>query len=345
MTHSINTQGHGEQHRTMKNSEIIIAKRKEPIPIKGDFFLKDVVSLDQFDRKSIELLFRQVIKIKKTPTKKLLKILSGKIVALLFFEPSTRTFSSNSAAVKRLGGQTVEHQNPMQNSSVVKGETIEDTIMMIEQYSDAIVIRHPQVGTAEKSAKVADIPVINAGDGIGEHPTQALLDMFTIYEKHGRLDNIKGLMVGDLLNGRTVHSVIKGLSIFPNNTLYLLSPKQLCLSKKDLDEAKKRNIKLVEIKSFEEIPADCHFWYWTRVQKERFTDKNEYEKLKHSFVLTKKLVDMKAGKNTLLMHPLPRVGEIETTVDSDPRAVYLTTEAKNGMYVRMTLFKLILNDK
>jgi len=196
--------------------------------------------------------------------------------------------------------------------------------------------------TAEKVSDVANIPIINAGDGVGEHPTQALLDMFTIFEKHQCLDHLKGLIVGDLLNGRTVHSLIRGLSIFPNNTLYLLSPKQLRLSKKDLEEAKKRKIKLVEIESFEEIPSDCHFWYWTRVQKERFTDKREYEKLKLSFILTKKIVDKKAGKNTLIMHPLPRVGEIETAVDSDPRAVYLTTEAKNGMYVRMALFSLIL---
>jgi aspartate carbamoyltransferase len=264
------------------------------------------------------------------------------VVGLLFFEPSTRTFSSNCAAVKRLGGQTIEHQNPTQNSSVVKGESIEDTAKMIEQYCDAIVMRHPIVGTLKKVADVADIPVINAGDGIGEHPTQALLDMYTIYEKHKRLNNLKGLMVGDLLNGRTVHSLIRGLSIFPNNTIYLLSPKQLRLSDKDLEEAKRRKIKLVEIKSFNEIPPDCHFWYWTRVQKERFSDKQEYEKLKLSFILTKKLVDEKAGKNTLLMHPLPRVGEIETAVDGDKRAVYLTSEPKNGMYVRMALFSLIL---
>jgi len=261
---------------------------------------------------------------------------------LLFFEPSTRTFSSNCAAVKRLGGQTIEYQNPLLSSSVVKGETIEDTTKMIEQYCDAIVMRHPIVGTLKKVADVADIPVINAGDGIGEHPTQALLDMYTIYEKHKRLNNLKGLMVGDLLNGRTVHSLIRGLSIFPNNTIFLLSPKQLRLSEKDLEEAKRRKIKLVEIKSLDEIPPDCHFWYWTRVQKERFSDKQEYEKLKLSFILTKKLVDEKAGKNTLLMHPLPRVGEIETAVDSDQRAVYLTTEPKNGMYVRMALLKLIL---
>ncbi|MFA6552620.1 MAG: aspartate carbamoyltransferase [Candidatus Paceibacterota bacterium] len=315
----------------MKNSEI--------------FFGKDIISLDQLDRKSIEFLFQEVKRIKKTPVKKLLKTLSGKVVGLMFFEPSTRTFSSNSAAVKRLGGQTVEYQNPLETSSVVKGETIEDTTKMMEQYCDAIVMRHPIAGTLRKVAEVSDIPVINAGDGIGEHPTQALLDMFTVFEKHKHLDNIKGLMVGDLLNGRTVHSIIKCLSIFSNNTLYLLSPKQLRLSDKDLEEAKKRKIKLIEIKSFKEIPADCHFWYWTRVQKERFVDKDEYERLKLSFILTKKLVDEKAGKNTLIMHPLPRVGEIELAVDADPRAVYLNIEAKNGMFVRMALLSLILKTR
>lgn len=310
--------------------------------ISSNFFNKSIVSLAQFDKKSIRVLFKRVEKIKKTSTSKLLKILSGKVVALLFFEPSTRTFSSNASAAKRLGGATIEHQNPLQTSSVVKGETIEDTIKIIGQYSDAVVIRHPQVGTAEKVSKAADIPIINAGDGIGEHPTQALLDILTIFEKHKKLSGLKGLIVGDLLNGRTVHSLIRGLSIFQNNTLYLLSPKQLRLAKKDLEQAKRRKIKLIEINSFEEIPADCHFWYWTRVQKERFSDKDEYERLKHSFILTKKLVEEKAGKNTLLMHPLPRVGEIETAVDDDPRAVYLTTQAKNGMYVRMALFSLIL---
>jgi len=310
--------------------------------IKGTFLHKDVVSLDQFDRKSVLQLFSQVKKIKKTPVKKLLKILSGKVVALLFFEPSTRTFSSNCAAVKRLGGATIEHQNPMQTSSVIKGETIDDTIRMIEQYSDAIVIRHPLVGTARRSAEVADIPVINAGDGIGEHPTQALLDMFTIYEKFDTLDGLKGLMVGDLLNGRTIHSLIKGLSIFRNNTIYLLAPKQLGLSKQDFKEFKSRGINLVGIGSLKEIPTNCHFWYWTRVQKERFDDKKEYEKLRLSFILDKKLVEERAGIHTLLMHPLPRVGEIKTEVDNDPRAVYLTAQPKNGMYVRMGLFSLIL---
>ncbi len=310
--------------------------------IKGDFKGKDVVSLDQFDTRSIEKVFATAAKIKKTSAKKLLRTLTGKVAGLLFFEPSTRTFSSNSAGFKRLGGQTVEHQNPNVTSSTVKGETIEDTVRMMEQYCDLLVIRHPLKGTLEVAANASSVPVINAGDGIGEHPTQALLDMFTIREKFKTLTNLKGLMVGDMLNGRTVHSLIRGLSMYPNNTIYLLSPKQLKLSREEFDLYTKRGINLIEIDSIDQIPSDCHFWYWTRVQKERFSDKKEYERLKLSFILTKKLVSKKAGKDTLLMHPLPRVGEIETAVDSDPRAVYLSTEARNGMYVRMALFSLIL---
>lgn len=311
-------------------------------PIKGNFKGKDVISLDQFDRRSVEMLFKQVKKIKKTPTLKLLNILKGSVAGLMFFEPSTRTFSSNAAAFKRLGGATIDHQNPSVTSSAVKGETIEDTVRMMQQYCDILVIRHPLKGTLEKAADAADIPVINAGDGIGEHPTQALLDMFTIYEKSGKLTGIKGLMAGDMLNGRTVHSLIRGLSIFPNNTLYLLSPNRLKLSREEFNQYSKRGIRLIEINSVGDIPSDCHFWYWTRVQKERFEDKREYEKLKLSFILTPGLVEKKAGKKTLLMHPLPRVGEIETAVDSDRRAVYLNAEPRNGMYVRMGLFNLIL---
>ncbi len=311
-------------------------------PIKGSFKGKDVVSLDQFDQKSIKVLFKEAARIKKSKAKELLRTLPGRVAGLMFFEPSTRTFSSNSAAFKRLGGATVEHQNPLVTSSAVKGETIEDTAMMMQQYCDILVIRHPVKGTLARVADVADIPVINAGDGIGEHPTQALLDMFTIWEKFAKLTGIKGLMAGDMLNGRTVHSLIRGLSIFPGNTIYLLSPKQLRLSREEFQLYTKRGIKLVEIESLKQIPPDCHFWYWTRVQKERFADKKVYEKLKLSFILTKKLVTEKAGKKTIFMHPLPRVGEIELAVDKDPRSLYLTTEARNGMFVRMALFSLIL---
>jgi aspartate carbamoyltransferase catalytic subunit len=151
-------------------------------------------------------------------------------------------------------------------------------------------------------------------------------------------------MVGDMLNGRTIHSLIRGLSIFPGNKIYLLSPSSLKLSREVYQLYSKRGIKLIEISKTSEIPSNCHFWYWTRVQKERFEDKKVYEKLKLSFILTKKLIEEKAGKNTLLMHPLPRVGEIDVEVDRDPRAVYLTRQAKNGMYLRMALFKLILKE-
>lgn len=310
--------------------------------IKGSFKGKDIISLDQFDHKSIMVLFKETAKIKKTDPKKLLSVLKSKIAGLVFFEPSTRTFSSNTTAFKRLGGQTVEHQNPTTTSSAVKGETVEDMAKMLEQYCDIIVMRHPVKGTLKSVADSVGIPVVNAGDGIGEHPTQALLDIFTIWEKFGKVSGLTGLMAGDMLNGRTVHSLIRGLSIFPGNKIYLLSPNQLRLSREEYELYSKRGVRLIEISKTTEIPPNCHFWYWTRVQKERFADKKVYEKLKLSFILTKKLVQEKAGKNTLLMHPLPRVGEIEMEVDDDKRAVYLTTEARNGMYVRMALFKLIL---
>jgi aspartate carbamoyltransferase catalytic subunit len=312
--------------------------------INNNFKNKDIISLDQFDQKSILKLFRETARLKKSSPKKLLSVLKGKIAGMVFFEPSTRTFSSNTVAFKRLGGQTVEYQNPLVTSSAVKGESIEDMVKMFEQYCDIIVMRHPIKGTLKKVADVVEIPVINAGDGIGEHPTQALLDMFTIWEKFGKVSGLTGLMVGDMLNGRTIHSLIGGLSIFPGNKIYLLSPSSLKLSREEYQLYSKRGIKIIEISKTSEIPSNCHFWYWTRVQKERFEDKKVYEKLKLSFILTKKLIEEKAGKNTLLMHPLPRVGEIDLEVDRDPRAVYLTRQAKNGMYLRMALFKLILKE-
>lgn len=266
-------------------------------------------------------------------------------MTLLFFEPSSRTFSSFAAAVKKLGGMTIEYQNPLQTSSSVKGETIEDTFQVFENYSDAIVMRHYQKGTLQKAADAVSIPVINAGDGIGEHPTQALLDAYTIFNNTKKLDGLTGLMAGDMLNGRTVHSLLQLLSLYKNNTIYLLSPKQLKLENEFKRHIEERGVKLIEISSQNEIPITCDFWYWTRVQKERFTDKGEYEKLKHSFVLTQKLLSEKGNKKLILMHPLPRVGEIETQVDSDPRALYLTTQVKNGMYIRMALLSMIFGKK
>ncbi len=273
---------------------------------------------------------------------KLSTILKGKMVTLVFFEPSTRTFSSFCTAVKKLGGMTIEYQNPLQTSSAIKGETLEDTCQVFENYSDAIVMRHFEKGALLRAKNAVKIPVINAGDGIGEHPTQALFDAYTIYKKAGSLSNITGLIVGDLLNGRTVHSLLKIFALHKRNTIYLLSPKELRLEKGFKEEIEKKGVKLIEIFSQNDIPADCNFWYWTRVQKERFTNKKEYELLKNKFVLTPDLLKEKGNKNMLIMHPLPRVGDIDTSIDTDPRAVYLKDQIKNGLYVRMALLSLIL---
>lgn len=270
------------------------------------------------------------------------KILKGKLVTLLFFEPSSRTFSSFASAVKRLGGMTLEYQNPLQTSSAIKGETMEDTMRVFENYSDAVVMRHFEKGTLKRAADAVSIPVINAGDGIGEHPTQALLDAYTIHRNSGGLSGICGVMVGDLLNGRTVHSLLKLLSLYKNNTVYLLSPKQLKLEKTFKEEIEKKGVRLIEISSQSEIPITADFWYWTRVQKERFSDKKEYEQLKNKFVVTPELLEEKGNKKMILMHPLPRVGDIDVRVDSDKRSVYLSEQVKNGLYIRMALLSLIL---
>jgi len=311
------------------------------------FFSTDILSLEQFSSSDLLLLFGKADKIRKVIEKKgYIDLLKGKLATLLFYEPSSRTFSSFAAAVKRLGEQVIEYQNPTQTSSAVKGETISDSTKVFETYSDAIIMRHPVEGTAKIAAAAATrVPVINAGDGSGEHPTQAFLDLYTMYSLHKTLNGLKILLVGDLLYGRTVHSLLKGLSLFKNITVYLLSPKNLQMPESVKSYATKRGLKIIEISTQKEIPPDCHVWYWTRVQKERFKNLKDYEKVKLTYVLTKKLVDEKAAKNTIFMHPLPRVGEITLDVDSDPRAIYLTEQIKNGMYVRMALLALVLLPK
>ncbi len=312
--------------------------------INGKFKGKDILSLDQFSSKDIQILFSAVKKMKNIAVNsKPSKLLQGKIITLLFYEPSSRTFGSFSAAVKRLGGQTIAVQDPQRVSSVAKGETLEDTIRVFESYCDAIVIRHPEKGKVKAAADAAFfIPVINGGDGVGEHPTQALYDLYTIYEKFKTLENLTLLIAGDLLNGRTVHSLLKGLSLFKRNTVYLLSPSQLRLSRDDFFTFSNKGLKLIEIESTKDIPKNAHVWYWTRVQKERFTNMKLYEKVKNRFILTPQLIKDYGNKNMILMHPLPRIEEIAKDVDTDPRAVYLRSQIRNGMYVRMALLALIL---
>ena len=316
--------------------------------INGKFSGKDIISLNQFNPSDISILFKRTSQMKKIAVNaKPSDLLKGNIVTLIFYEPSSRTFGSFGAAVKQLGGATVEIQDPSHFSSVSKGETLEDTIRVFEAYCDAIVIRHPIAGTALSAASAARfVPIINAGDGIGEHPTQALLDLYTIFEQTKRLDSLTGVLAGDMLNGRTVHSLIRGLSKYIGNTLYLLSPKELRLDRYELKTLRSHmesgKVELIEIESEKDIPKNADFWYWTRVQKERFKSLKEYEKVKNRFILDSKLIKDRAGKNTIFMHPLPRVGEILEEVDENPNAVYLRSEIRNGMYVRMALISLIL---
>jgi len=312
--------------------------------INGKFKGKDILSLDQFDIPSIKKIF--------TITKRMAKIaqnakpsslLRGNIVTLLFYEPSSRTFGSFGAATKQLGGQTIDIIDPKSFSSVSKGETLEDTIQVFESYSDAIVIRHPEQGAAIKAAEAAKfVPILNAGDGPGEHPTQTLLDLYTIYEKFGKLNNLTGVVAGDILYGRTVKSLIRGLSLYEGNTLYLLSPEELKLTREEFKDLGSRGVKLIEITNIKDMPKNADFWYWTRTQKERFKTPESYEKVKNKFIVTKQLMKDFAGKNTIVMHPLPRVGEILTEVDDDPRCIFLRSQVRNGMYIRMALLALIL---
>lgn len=312
-----------------------------PPLIKDNFKQKSLLSVDQLDKSSILNLFKKVPLQKRSVEKNEIRNdLKGKIISLLFFEPSSRTFSSFAAAVKRLGGQTLEFQNLTETSSVKKGESLEDTIKTFSVYSNGIIIRHPQAFSAYNASQVCNIPVINAGDGTNEHPTQMLLDLYTIYEKFNKLNNLKGVLVGDLLNGRTVHSLLKGLSKFKGNTVYLLSPKQLSFPLEKFSTELK-NTQIIKIRDESEIPEDANFWYWTRVQKERFKNLREYEKLKNSFILSNELLSKKGNKNLILMHPLPRIEEIESEVDQDKRAMYFRNQIRNGLYVRMALLSLI----
>lgn len=302
-----------------------------------------ILSLSQFSPHSLTKLFNYTNKLiqrldKREPT----GALAGKIIALLFFEPSSRTFSSFSSAVKRLGGQTIEYQNMMETSSTVKGESLEDTIYTIQSYSDAIVMRHPETGSAARAAAVSSVPIINAGDGAGEHPTQTLLDLFTLHQRFGRLDNLVSVMGIDPLHSRTIRSLALGMSLFPNNTIYFLSPKHLAMAPEILKKIKKNGARVVEIHDAKDIPANSNFWYWNRIQKERFTNEKDYEKAKGAFTITRKLLKERGNKDMIIMDPLPRVGEIEVAVDSDPRAVYITKQMRNGLYIRMALLSLIL---
>lgn len=265
---------------------------------------------------------------------------SGKIIASIFYEPSTRTRLSFESAALRLGAKVVSTENASQFSSAAKGETLEDTIRIISGYVDAIILRHFEKGASKRASDVSNCPIINAGDGTGEHPTQAILDIYTIYNELRRLDNLKIALVGDLLNGRTIHSLLTLLSLYKDNTIYLISPKELKLPADNLGELSNKKIKFIERDNLEGLLPEIDVLYVTRIQKERFKSKHEYEKVKDSFCLDKKMV-LEMQKKSIVMHPLPRINEIAKEVDSDPRAAYFR-QAQNGLFVRMAILEILL---
>ena len=269
------------------------------------------------------------------------KLLEGKIIACLFFEPSTRTRLSFESAALRLGAKIIDVQNAA-DSSMSKGETLEDTIKTICGYADCIVMRHPQDGAAERAAKVASVPVINAGDGSSQHPTQALIDLYTVKKHFGRLDNLNFTMVGDLLYGRTIHSLIPILSQYANNTFTLVSPEQLKLSPEHAKELKELNVKYTESTdlNLKNIPENTDVLYMTRIQQERFPNKDDYQTIKSAYILSREAAE-KLKPEAIVMHPLPRVDEINSEVDEDPRAVYFQ-QAHDGVFARMALLKKVL---
>lgn len=267
----------------------------------------------------------------------------GKILATLFYEPSTRTRLSFEAAMLRLGGQVIGFSEP-NSSSVSKGESLSDTIQIVSGYSDIIAIRHPKEGSAKEASIASGVPVINAGDGGHQHPTQTLTDLLTIKNLKGKLHGNTIVLCGDLKFGRTVHSLIKALSRYENNRFILISPKELKLPdyiKKDVLD--KNNIEYIEIESLEEGIKNSDILYMTRIQKERFENQDEYERLKDVYILNEEKMKL-AKMDTIVMHPLPRVNEIDVKVDEDNRACYFK-QARFGMYVRMALIVKLLGGK
>lgn len=303
------------------------------------FYGRDIISVDQFTREDLAYIFR-VAEEMRTLVERFgsADLLQGKVLANLFYEPSTRTSSSFMAAMQRLGGQVIPINN-VQYSSVAKGESLPDTVRTLEAYADVIVLRHPEVGSAAIAARYARKPVINAGDGIGEHPTQALLDLFTIYEAFGHIDSLKVAMVGDLKYGRTVHSLTKLLLLY-DVQFYFVSPDVLRMPQEILQRVQEVGHPYVETDDIHHVIGDVDVLYVTRVQKERFEDMAQYEALKHRYIVDPELMQQ-AKERMIVMHPFPRVGEISYAVDDDPRAAYFR-QMTNGMYIRMALLAAVL---
>lgn len=303
------------------------------------FYGKDILSVKQFNHADLNYIFGVAHEMQEMVRRVgTFDMLKGKILANLFYEPSTRTSSSFTAAMERLGGSVIPI-NEVRYSSVAKGESLPDTIRSLECYSDVIVLRHPETGSAALAAQYGRKPIINAGDGTGEHPTQALLDLFTIQEEMGKVNGLTVTMLGDLKYGRTVHSLARLLTLYHVKLNYV-SPELLRMPAEVVNEVSSKLIPQAEFSNLDEVLGQTDVLYVTRVQKERFENPKDYEKVRGSYVITPDLMS-KAKENMIVMHPLPRVGEISMDFDDDPRAAYFR-QMEYGLYVRMALLALVL---
>lgn len=305
----------------------------------GRFYGQHILSVRQFSRDDLAYIFA-VAEEMRTMVERVgtFDLLKGKVLANLFYEPSTRTSSSFIAAIERLGGSAIPI-NEVRYSSVSKGESLPDTVRTLECYADVIVLRHPETGAAATAARYLRKPLINAGDGIGEHPTQALLDLFTIQQELGQLDGLTVTMLGDLKYGRTVHSLARLLALYDVRLNYV-SPDILRMPAALIEELRARHLPQAEYAQLDPVLPDTDVLYVTRVQKERFENLDEYESVKGAYVITPETLS-RAKEHMIVMHPLPRVTEITLEVDADPRAAYFR-QMEYGLYVRMALLAMVL---
>jgi aspartate carbamoyltransferase len=303
---------------------------------------KDILHGNQFSGKEIDAIIKTAAQMEKElKRKRSLNLLKGKILVTLFFEPSTRTRLSFEAAMQRLGGGVIS-MGSVEGSSVAKGETLADTAQTVAQYADVIVVRHPRIGSAKEVADAVSIPVINAGDGAGQHPTQALLDLYTIRKELGTLKNLSITLVGDLKNGRTVHALAEVLSHFGVH-FYFVAPNLLRMPGEITERMKQKGCGVIETDDLAMAASKSDLIYMTRIQKERFADVSEYEKVKGSYILNPGFLE-RLKKRITILHPLPRVDEISPEVDSYPGAAYFR-QVKNGVFVRMALLAMVLGKK
>ncbi|ONK80493.1 uncharacterized protein A4U43_C01F18330 [Asparagus officinalis] len=319
-----------------------VTEKRFPYSAGKKFGLDNVIEAQQFDRDILNEIFKvacEMESIEKNSSGS--KMLRGFLMATLFYEPSTRTRLSFESAMKRLGGEVLTTENAREFSSAAKGETLEDTIRTVEGYSDIIVMRHFESGAARRAASTATIPVINAGDGPGQHPTQALLDVYTIEREIGRLDGIRLGLVGDLANGRTVRSLAYLIAKYQDIKIYFVSPDVVKMKDDIKVYLTSQGVEWEESTDLLQVASKCDVIYQTRIQRERFGERIDlYEAARGKYIVDQRVLSV-MPKHAVVMHPLPRLDEITVEVDADPRAAYFR-QVKNGLYIRMAILKLLL---